>query len=366
MGLNRLRGISPYILITLAWGIGVVSKLKFNGLVYGLDFGLYHPDGVHYTLRTLVWLGHSPLEAAEQISKWYASHSAKQVIINPDSLLPENSPVWGLVKPRLLYPLLSLPFVSIFGIPGMLAMPALSLLVTMFIIFKLSSLKLSPTFSTVFATSLVLSPTILRWSAANITDPLSMALFSFVALVLCLENQTRKIYFVFSLLVLLTGLNRFCLPIWLAIGLYLFTRKNLKLSIFTSIISILVSIPTLMQGLSVGLLPSEDSGSVYTKALLLPMSFVKIAIFEIGQLAVLDRFLLTILAAAVFSSVRYFKNTNSQLFLCVALAVWALGAINGVVGVNFRYQLPLIPFAYWVLISSEVTRKIDKTLNKNH
>jgi hypothetical protein len=365
MGLNRLRGISPYLLITLAWGISVVSKLKFNGLVYGLDFGLYHPDGVHYTLRTLVWLGHTPLEAAEQISNWYANHSAKQVIINPQSILPENSPVWGLVKPRLLYPFLSLPFVSIFGIPGMLAIPALSLLVTMIIIFKLASLKLSPTLGTVFATSLVLSPTILRWSAANLTDPLSMALFSFVALLLCLENKTWKFYFIFSLLILLTEINRFCLPIWLAIGLYLFIRKNYRLSIFTLIISILFSIPTLLQGSSVGLLPSEDSGSVYAKVLLLPMSFVKIAIVEMGQLAVLDRFLLATLVAAAFSSIRYLENTSSQLFLCVALAVWALGAINGVIGVNFRYQLPLIPFLYWVLISSEVTRKIDRVLIKS-
>jgi hypothetical protein len=36
---------------------------------------------------------------------------------------------------------------------------------------------------------------------------------------------------------------------------------------------------------------------------------------------------------------------SSQLFIGVVIGVFTLGAINGVMGVNFRYQLPLLPFA---------------------
>jgi hypothetical protein len=36
--------------------------------------------------------------------------------------------------------------------------------------------------------------------------------------------------------------------------------------------------------------------------------------------------------------------------LAVLLAVWFIGAINGTVGVNFRYQLPVLAFACWVIL----------------
>jgi hypothetical protein len=55
---------------------------------------------------------------------------------------------------------------------------------------------------------------------------------------------------------------------------------------------------------------------------------------------------------------------SSKLFLLVALAVWLLGAINGVFGVNFRYQLPLVPFIYWVIINSNLARRIDNSISK--
>lgn len=344
------------------WAISVLSKLKFNGLVYGLDFGLYHPDGVHYTLRTLVWLGNSPLEAAEQISNWYATHSAKHVTIDPTSILPENSPVWGLVKPRLLYPFLSVPFVGLFGISGMLVVPSLSLLITMFAIYRMATLRLKPFIATLFAISVSFSPTLIRWSVANLTDSISMALFSFVPLILHSRISIRTKYFSFFLLIIMTSLNRFCLPVWLGIGAYLLLRRNYRLAIFVFASSILAATQSIMQGSSVGLLPNENSDSLFQKVLLLPVSFLRIAIVELAQLAVLDRFLLVILVAAALNSIRNYKSINSQLFLLVAIAVWLLGAINGVIGVNFRYQLPLIPFVYWVIISSSLSSKINSAL----
>jgi len=41
---------------------------------------------------------------------------------------------------------------------------------------------------------------------------------------------------------------------------------------------------------------------------------------------------------------------SSQMFLAALIAVWLTGAINGVLGVNFRYQLPVIPIMLWALV----------------
>ncbi len=360
----RFRILAPYLIIILVWLVAVVSKLIFNGLVYGLDFGLYHPDGVHYTLRTLVWLGHNPTEAAQQVSNWYAIHSAKNVVIDPISILPENSPVWGLVNPRLLYPFLSLPFVSLFGVAGMLVVPVLSLLITMFAIYKLATSRLSTSSSLLLATSISLSPTILRWSVANLTDPLSMALFSFVPLLLVSKLNQRTQYLLIFLLILLTSVTRFCLPIWLAIAAFLFLSRKFRDFLFVTIVAFVASLQALLSGTSVGLLPSESSETSLQKMALLPISFFKVAVVEFGQLAVLDRFLLGILVLATISSLRNYRMESSQLFLLVALAVWLLGAINGVFGVNFRYQLPLIPFIYWVMINSNLAKRVDESISK--
>jgi hypothetical protein len=43
--------------------------------------------------------------------------------------------------------------------------------------------------------------------------------------------------------------------------------------------------------------------------------------------------------------------------------VFTLGAINGVMGVNFRYQLPLIPFAAASIITFAASVKDKRSTN---
>ena len=118
--------------LIFTWAISVIARLKFNGLAYGFDYGLYQPDGMHYTFRTLTFLGNSDLVSAQMVSDWYSTHGFKISQINPSDLLPENNRVWGVISPRILYPVLSVPFVALLGIPGMLAIPALSFLILLF------------------------------------------------------------------------------------------------------------------------------------------------------------------------------------------------------------------------------------------
>ena len=73
---------------------------------------------------------------------------------------------------------------------------------------------------------------------------------------------------------------------------------------------------------------------------------------DIAQLAVLDRLFLIYLVVGLFISILYFNNVASQYYIAILLAGYLLGAVNGTLGVNFRYQLPAIPFCAWSILAS--------------
>jgi hypothetical protein len=84
----------------------------------------------------------------------------------------------------------------------------------------------------------------------------------------------------------------------------------------------------------------------------LPLSYVRIAFFELSELVVLDRLLLVCIFAAFILCLRNIKSKSTPYFFAILFAVWSLAAINGTVGTNFRYELPLLPFAFWAIIES--------------
>ena len=338
----------PFLLIVI-WALACIAKLKFNGLILGLDYGLYHPDGAYYTYRTLTFLGHDSVSAAQQVSDWYLAHSSKHVFISVPALVPETNPAWGLVAPRLLYPILSIPFVALFGIPGTLVVPALSLLVTIICCFVFISKRSTPFIGFLVSATLLLSPTVMRWSLANCTDAISMALFAFVPLVRFNVDKPRNQSALIFLLVVLTSLNRFCAPVWIAIGFVYWIWGRKKESITATTASVLSAVPIFLLAPNTGFLPLESESSFIVKILKVPVSMSKVGFYEIGQLWVLDRTLFALILVATICSIRHLRWIESQLFIGVALATWVTGGLNGVIGVNFRYQLPLIPFMIIVL-----------------
>ena len=344
---KQLHKSCPYLATIAIWAISVIAKLKYNGLVYGLDYGIYQPDGSHYTCRTLTFLGHSPIDAAKQTADWYSTHAFKRNIISPESLLPQTNAVWGLVSPRILYPILSIPFVALFGIPGMLTIPALSLLTLLLVTAYL--FKSKPLIGLLLVTTLTASPTIMRWMMVNYTDALLTALSALIALLLTKFQQNTKHLLLLSTLIIATSATRICLPIWLAIALVLYINNAKKPALFTTTLSTIAALPALLLQPKIAIQPDLATQPLFTKILHLPISFIKIGAVESGQLIILDHALIAILALALYLAIKNYKEKHSQYFLTVLLAVWIIGTINGVLGVNFRYQLPLIPFALWVI-----------------
>jgi hypothetical protein len=188
----QIYQLSFYAVLFSIVFISLISRLLFNGLSLNFDYGLYQPDGAHYFYRTLVFLGHDSFSASNQVADWYRLNGIKNNIFDPAILRPENEQLWGLVSPRLLYPLLSVPFVWLFGAAGMLVVPILSFLILSLFCFLFAKNHGSKNFGLILVFAVTLSPTILRWMISNVTDSLLSAIFAATAYVLSLNlSKTR-------------------------------------------------------------------------------------------------------------------------------------------------------------------------------
>jgi len=332
------------------WLIAVLSKLLFNGSVLGFDYAIYQPDGANYTFRTLSFLSGTPLEAATKVSEWYAIHGFKHNIIDPTTLLPENSPVWSLSAPRILYPVMSTPFVAILGIPGMLVIPILSLLGVMFVIHKIAKNMDCPEFGLLFNFVIICSTSVLRWFVANLTDGL-LALLIGLIIIIELKVKERKTWITLvAITVLLASATRFSFPIFISLGLgYLLARETTKaVTLFVS--GFIGALPLIYFANSNAVLPGTGKESLLDKLLNSPLQSLKVLVVEIGQLLVLDRIFLFLVVFSIFCAYQL-RNRVGVLTLATLLGVLAVGFLNGSLGVNFRYQLPLIPFMGWSFIN---------------
>lgn len=342
------------IVVLLLWVLSVGSRFWANGIAFGLDYGIYQPDGANYAFRTMLFLGNNSIEAANQVVSWYQTHGFKNNTFEASFLTPDNEAVWGLVAPRVVYSILSMPFVFAFGIPGMLVIPALSLLVLLLTIVYLGRRADHSLLAVAVIFGISVSPTVLRWMLANLTDSPLAALFALVVVILAGAKRTRNARFQLFALVLLTSFTRFCLPIWIAIALVLFINSKRKDSLIVLLTSLVAAIPTFLMMPANAVLPGSEPIGMVSKVVGIFFSFFKVTFWELAQLAVLDRVLLVMLVLAVAISIFTWREINSQYYIAVLLSVLFIGAINGTIGVNFRYQLPVLGFMAWVLISNSV------------
>ena len=341
-----------YFATLSVWVITVLIKLRYNGLILGFDYGLYHPDGTLYTTRALDWSGYSEIEAAKIVSDWYNIHAVKFNNTNPSDFYYRVNHLYADYSPRILYPLLSILFIKLFGVPGMLAIPAFSLLIVMLMITKIG-IELNKTFASFLTLIMVSSsPTVLRWMMANTTDALLVGIFSVVTFYLAKKIPGIKWYFVFGLLIILTGLTRISILFWFAIAVVLLMQSRVQKTAFILVISTIALIPTLLNNSSSSFLTVESQKGLSQRLLLYPFYVLKITFYEFAELFVLDRVLFFMCLLSLFYSTRYFYKESSKYLIFIFIAGILTGALNGTVGVNFRYQLPVLTFICWSLIDN--------------
>ena len=349
----RHLSLRSSLLISLGiLAVTIASRFAYNGLVFGFDYGLFHPDGSLYAFKTLTLMGLSQQDAAIQVANWYADHAYKLQSIDPKSLYFETNPSWVIYGTRVAYPILSIPFVAIFGMYGLLVIPSLSFLVLVIGIVMLGKHfdNLWIAIAVVFA--LTVSPTVGRWMLINSTDSLLVAITMILTLLVLKNVKSAFWYPLVSSLVIIGSYTRFSLFLWLGYAIGLALARNYLRALVLSIVAIASFIPTLFLDFQSAVLPNEGSSSLFVKAIKLPISMLKMAFYDGVQLVVLDRVFLIVIAISVILSFKHLKKSVSQYFLSVLLMLWCTAGINGTPGVNFRYELPILPLLAWVLIEN--------------
>ena len=350
--MNKTRKYLPFILIVIFWALDFASKLKYNGLIYGLDYGLYQPDGTLYTFRTLNWLGHSDAQSARMVSDWALNHSYKQIHISPESLYYKVNPLWDLYLPRLLYPALSLPFVALFGIPGMLAIPAISMLVLMLVTWQIGKYFDNELVGLSIAILFSCCLTVNRWMFIDTTDSLLVAITAIFVLFFIKHSDKSLNLVLLVILILLASFTRVSILEWLGFALVLAFSKKLKTSLILVMSAIIGFVPAAYKNTSQAILLNTGMHSFLGKMLIFPTVFARVGFYEIAELAVLDRLLLILVILGIVVSIMRWRSLSAKIFIVELIALWLTGAVNGTIGVNFRYQIPLLVFLGWTLASN--------------
>lgn len=355
-----------YPIIILIFGIiSIISKLvlnKFgNGFSYGFNYNLFQPDGINYFYLSNRFLGKSELESAQQAFHFYTQNGYEMHYSNFDELIPRNNPTWGSVRLRILYPMLSAPFVYLFGGWGMIFIPAISYLLTIILCLKILLIKNSKLHSfLVVLISIVFSPTVNRWMLVNYTDSLLILILTVVAYLLICKPKLFTLSTIL-VLILLSVITKFSFPYWFAIAIYLFTLRRRILGILTFVISCFATYLTLPPKLSIYVLPTHDLSNLQ-KFIYFPFTAIKVIVFEFFEMIVLDKFLFTLLILSLIGALLRWREKENRLLLLIFLAAVVTGGINGVLGVNFRYQLPIIGFALATINISRIKELLIRLL----
>jgi hypothetical protein len=331
----------PISLILIIWFIAVLSRLIRNGEVYGLNYLLFQPDGSLYQAFTLKLQGFSWSESASNVNAFYKDR------IGVGYLGTTIDPVvQKVISGRPLLSILSLPFVALFGQYGMLAVPVLSYLLLGVVIYLIGKELNAEYFSVFLFLVISLSTSVNRWMVSNLTDGLLVGLIAVLALLL-----VKKGLGVYLLaIVALALLTRPSGPIVFALLFpFLFTAKRLWVALAMGLAIIGTLVLALYSPESTG---TQTSGEYTVANRISDFLFhvIKVIVVEIGQLVVMDRILFIFLVASTGVALYTWRSTWSQSYLLVLVVAFAMGGWNGALGVNFRYQLPVIVPAVAVLL----------------
>ena len=355
-----------YVLVVSVWAICIVTRLKYNGLIYGFDYGLYQPDGMYYSQQTLELLGKSKAMAMTEVISWYRDNASKFATIDLASFYDTSSNPWLVTKFRVLYPLISVPFVYLFGLTGMLVVPAFSLLLFFLIIIKIAFLEKTPRVGMVIVLGLATSTTLLRWTTVNYSDALLLALFSILTYLFyrVKGNWSKQSLVILSTIIIAATFTKQTLPIWLCIGFSFVHLRQVRVALVVIFSSLFFAAPSVLSFPFSQYFNSKEAGGIPVSLINFVFSSIKVNVVEVGQLIVLDRSLLFILIIVFYCAIKSPAKQNTLLLLWTLIGCLIVNSLVGVPGVNFRYLLPILPPAILLLLTSNVMLNLENSFPK--
>jgi hypothetical protein len=322
------------------------------------------PDGAHYSVKSLRILGASDEEIIEKLRYQYRNDNfpITNYLLNPDA--------WekALIDSRILYPLLSAPFVEILGLNGMYVLPIFSFIFLTLIplIFQIRYFPDSKYYiAFLLSLSICLSYYMQFNILANTTEGLSLVLISLFFLSIYRDLLSKKRNTVSIITIILAALSCmtrqneiYILSTLLAVVLSM--RKKTYMErfkfVYPVIVIILIWLVISISEFNNYVILRSSTGFTYTEQNffeVLVQVFETIGLVIVGeilQLWIRDQVLLFLLMISFTICIFGRFNTLIQLqFASTLIAGFVLTTINGSIGTGFRYALPAIIMSIFVI-----------------
>lgn len=355
--LRRRRGIfgidtAVALLLIIPLGIGLAAHMRWGSL--------YPPDSRYYVTMTLRDMGMSPADALTgqlKVTGWPAE----------SWYFSSADPVWRMVQPRMLYPLLSVPFVWMFGpAVGMAVVPALSMAVAVLAAARLVQRLYGP-FAALASAGLFAATGVATWLTMAITDALAIALVALILLRLPLRRRTSARDLIWlALYSALLCMTRQVTPMiaglacggWLWASLFpVAGRPRSPRNDWLAPAVVVAGVSFAGQAVFSWLysydatqqfLYASNEPTLYRALLKLPSTAWSLARAEVVNMLQNDRYLLFLMAAALVCVVLRFRDVGTGLFLGGLAGCAALAIANGVPS-GMRYESVLAPVAVLVV-----------------
>ena len=312
---------------------------------------LFAPDTRYYAGMALWFGGESQSEAARQV----AEVSAQSGWASPEASVLFG---WGLVQPRVVLPALSVPFVKVWGIDGLVVVPGLALAALMGVLAWQLSRRYGLTAAIGTVVLIMCSPQIMFYGSAMLTESLS-ALWGALTLAAAWRYQRHPGWAPVAAMVGLTLVSAFTrqatlivagafVMAWL-VAVLLRHRPNrwgvpaLAVGVTSVVTQVAQTMlfPTFSQ---LDQFKAKTNADSLTEALLgAPRLAWHIARTDVISFAKADRPLLVLVALCILSGVVFWRREETHLLLGAFAGIELYGVTNGT-PTAFRYAMPGLVF----------------------
>jgi hypothetical protein len=336
-------------LVVLFFGtIVALSRILFFTNMNGFDYSVFQPDGFCYTYNSIKVFEDDLKTISSVMSEKYPNSSSR---------LDQNT--CATLSGRLLYPLLSAPFVKYLGSHGMLVVPMFSYLTFLsLLIFGLRQMKIHIAIRLLVLSLVLCSTTLSRWYISNLTDPLLYLGSSLLLYIVLFKNwHSKKNLLALIVIIILMALTKRSLHIALIIGILLIFqtfREGLKSREFSklnirevlNLLTVFFAIPYLCDFLVSEIFPAQNTLALtrlieVTPASSLAIEVAKNILASIGQVFVMDWPLALLLICWLTCITRRsnFLDPLNLLGVLGPIAIFFVTASHLNPGLNLRFEI---------------------------
>lgn len=332
---------------------------------------LYAPDTQYYAAMSLWFGGDSKQEAARQVAEMSARSGWRAPLV-------EQLFGWGLVQPRVVLPVLSVPFVNIWGIQGMVVVPAVALAALIGVLTWMLARRWGGVVAAATVVLVMSSPMIMFYGSAMLTESLS-ALWGALTLAAAWQYQRYRGWRPVVWMVVLTVISGFTrqatlipagafVTAWF-IALVLRRRPNSwgvpALAVGVTAVAVQLFQTVFFPSFSQLDQFKEKTGADSLLGALrgTPGLARRIIQRDFDFFAVADHPVLVLITLSVLSMVIFWRRSESHLLLGAILGIALYNITNGT-PTAFRYSMPgLVFFAVSVAL---LIARADPRAHRSH